>query len=117
MKGLRTAALAVAAATAVLAEECADIIVPSYNTPQVAPGWQAQLVATGYKKPRTIHVDSEGALLVLDAAVGVYHVTFKDNGGTCLTLTESKLLVNNTGVRCSAKPVRSSPVANLTVAS
>ncbi|OLN91632.1 L-sorbosone dehydrogenase 2 [Colletotrichum chlorophyti] len=96
MKGLRTAAVAVVAATAVMAQECADIINPSYNHPQVAPGWQAQLVATGYKKPRTVHVDSEGALLVLDAAVGVYRVTFQDNGGTCLKLTESKLLVNNT---------------------
>ncbi|KAI3559639.1 glucose sorbosone dehydrogenase [Colletotrichum abscissum] len=96
MKGLTTAALAVAAATTALAQQCADIITPSYNAPQVAAGWQAQLVANGFKKPRTIHVDSEGALLVLDAAVGVYRVTFKDNGGTCLTLTESKLLVNNT---------------------
>ncbi|KDN71922.1 putative glucose sorbosone dehydrogenase [Colletotrichum sublineola] len=98
MKGLGNAALAVAAAaaTAVLAQECADVLTPSYNAPQVAPGWQAQLVATGYKKPRTIHVDSKGALLVLDAAVGVYRVTFKDNGGTCLTVVESKLLVNNT---------------------
>ncbi|KAK1997763.1 glucose sorbosone dehydrogenase [Colletotrichum falcatum] len=96
MKGFRNAAFAVAAATAVLAQECADVLTPSYNAPQVAPGWQAQLVATGYKKPRTIHVDSRGALLVLDAAVGVYRVTFKDNGGICLAVMESKLLVNNT---------------------
>lgn len=99
MKGFTIAALAVAAATTALAQQCADIITPSYTAPQVAAGWQAQLVANGFKKPRTIHVDSEGALLVLDAAVGVYRVTFKDNGGTCLTLTESKLLVNNTRVR------------------
>ncbi|KAK6206995.1 glucose sorbosone dehydrogenase [Colletotrichum tabaci] len=97
MKAFGTAALAVAAvASAVLAQECADVLSPSYTAPQVAPGWQAQLVATGYKKPRTIHVDSEGALLVLDAAVGVYRVTFQDNGGTCLKVMESKLLVNNT---------------------
>ncbi|KAL0939967.1 glucose sorbosone dehydrogenase [Colletotrichum truncatum] len=96
MKGIRTVALAVAAATAVVAQECADILVPKYTPPQVAAGWEAQLVANGYKKPRTIHVDSEGALLILDAGVGVYHVTFKDNGGTCLHLTESKLLINNT---------------------
>ncbi|TEA22071.1 L-sorbosone dehydrogenase [Colletotrichum sidae] len=96
MRGFRTAALAaVAAATAVVARECADIINPSYTPPQVAAGWQAQLVATGYKKPRTIHVDGEGALLVLDAAVGVYRVTFEDNGGTCLKVTESKLLIDN----------------------
>ncbi|KAJ0160455.1 hypothetical protein CTA2_7943 [Colletotrichum tanaceti] len=98
MKAFGTAALAVAAvaSTVVLAQECADVLSPSYTAPQVAPGWQAQLVATGYKKPRTIHVDSEGALLVLDAAVGVYRVTFQDNGGTCLKVMESKLLVNNT---------------------
>ncbi|KAK1593455.1 glucose sorbosone dehydrogenase [Colletotrichum navitas] len=96
MKGFRNLALAGAAATAVLAQECVNVLTPSYNAPQVAPGWQAQLVATGYKKPRTIHVDSKGALLVLDAAVGVYHVTFKDNGGTCLTVMESRILVNNT---------------------
>ncbi|KAF6824212.1 glucose sorbosone dehydrogenase [Colletotrichum plurivorum] len=95
MKGLRTAALAVVAATAVTAQECADILVPSYNAPRLAPGWQAQLVATGYKKPRTIHVDSEGALLILDATVGVYRVTFEDNGGTCLRVLESKLLIDN----------------------
>ncbi|KAJ0284333.1 hypothetical protein COL940_004133 [Colletotrichum noveboracense] len=96
MKGLQHVALAAAAATAAIAQTCADVIEPSYTPPQVAAGWQAQLVANGYKKPRTIHVDGEGALLVLDAAVGVYHVTFKDNGGTCLTLAESKLMINNT---------------------
>ncbi|KAF4832960.1 hypothetical protein CGCTS75_v004208 [Colletotrichum tropicale] len=96
MKGLRHIALVAAAATAAVAQTCADVIVPSYTPPQVAAGWQAQLVANGYKKPRTIHVDGEGALLVLDAAVGVYHVTFKDNGGTCLTLAGSKLMINNT---------------------
>lgn len=102
MKGLRTAALAAAAATAVIAKECADILVPSYNAPQLAPGWQAQLVATGYKKPRTIHVDGEGALLILDAAVGVYRVTFEDNGGTCLRVLESKLMIDNARVRAIA---------------
>ncbi|EQB50938.1 glucose sorbosone dehydrogenase [Colletotrichum gloeosporioides Cg-14] len=96
MKGLQHVALVAAAATAAAAQTCADVIVPSYTPPQVAAGWQAQLVANGYKKPRTIQVDGEGALLVLDAAVGVYHVTFKDNGGTCLTLAESKLMINNT---------------------
>lgn len=106
MKAFGTAALAVAAvASAVLAQECADVLSPSYTAPQVAPGWQAQLVATGYKKPRTIHVDSEGALLVLDAAVGVYRVTFQDNGGTCLKVMESKLLVNNTRVRPLLFPI------------
>ncbi|KAF9874181.1 glucose sorbosone dehydrogenase [Colletotrichum karsti] len=95
MRGIQTTVLA-AIATVVVAKECADILVPSYTPPQVAAGWEAQLVANGFKKPRTIHVDSEGALLVLDAAVGVYHVTFEENGGTCLTLTESKLMINNT---------------------
>lgn len=99
MKGLQHVALVAAAATAAVAQTCADVIVPTYTPPQVAAGWQAQLVANGYKKPRTIHVDGEGALLVLDAAVGVYHVTFKDNGGTCLTLAGSKLMINNTRVR------------------
>ncbi|PKS10956.1 hypothetical protein jhhlp_002715 [Lomentospora prolificans] len=75
--------------------KCENVIVPNYQTPSLASGWQGQLVANGFKKPRTLHFDTEGNLIVLDAGVGVRRVKFTDNGDTCLQVAENQLLVDN----------------------
>ncbi|CAI4213410.1 unnamed protein product [Parascedosporium putredinis] len=75
--------------------KCENVIVPAYQAPTLANGWQGQLVGNGFKKPRTLHFDSEGNLIILDAGVGVRRVKFTDNGDTCLEISENKLLVDN----------------------
>lgn len=101
---VQTAALAAAVfASSAAAAGCPNVLIPTYSLPRVAPGWQAQLVANGFKKPRQIKFDNEGALLVLDAGVGVKRLKLTDNGGTCLSVTSNELLINRTGVRNQAR--------------
>lgn len=75
-----------------------EILTPDYDIPAVHPGWQAQLIMDGLVKPRTIAIDSEGALIVLDAGAGVRHVTFNDHGHTCLEVDENRLIIANEDV-------------------
>ncbi|RXG45992.1 hypothetical protein VDGE_02107 [Verticillium dahliae] len=100
MKGLRTAVTAAVAlsATAVAQTECQNILTTQYNAPAVHPGWQAQLIMNGLVKPRTIAVDNAGALIVLDAGVGVRHITFTDHGHTCLEVDQNKVIIELEGL-------------------
>ncbi|KAG7133075.1 hypothetical protein HYQ46_009367 [Verticillium longisporum] len=100
MKGLRTAATAAVAlsATALAQSECQNILSTQYNAPAVHPGWQAQLIMNGLVKPRTIAVDNAGALIVLDAGVGVRHITFTDHGHTCLEVDQNKVVIELEGL-------------------
>ncbi|KAM7208371.1 Soluble quinoprotein glucose/sorbosone dehydrogenase [Naviculisporaceae sp. PSN 640] len=92
----KTAAIAagLSASAAVAQSSCANILTPNYNTPTVAAGWQAQLVVGGLTKPRSIEFDDTGALLVVESGKGVTRHTFVDNGGTCLTLEKSDVLID-----------------------
>lgn len=101
------------------AQGCASVLLPKYKPPSVAPGYAAQLVATGLKKPRSIEFDAAGALLVIDSGVGVARITFKDNGGTCLQVEKTAMVVNdpalNHGLALSAdgRTLYASSVANV----
>lgn len=99
---MKTSPAAVVAALSAVAprhESCdIDILTTDYEAPAVHPGWQAQLVMDGLVKPRTIAIDNEGALVVLDAGAGVRHVTFNDHGHTCLEVDENKLIIDNENV-------------------
>lgn len=95
---LKHTALAAALFAAGALAKCENVIVPSYQSPTLASGWQGQLVANGFKKPRTLHFDTEGNLIILDAGVGVRRVKFTDNGDTCLEVAENKLLIDNKDV-------------------
>ncbi|KAG7285741.1 hypothetical protein NEMBOFW57_008035 [Staphylotrichum longicolle] len=75
---------------------CSNILVPAYSAPVVASGWQAQLVAGGLTKPRSIAFDSTGALLVVESGKGISRHRFTDNGGTCLFSNHSHMLVEMT---------------------
>lgn len=83
---------------ALAASGCPSVLVPSYNPPAVASGWQAQLVAAGLTKPRSIQFDNTGALLVVESGKGLSRFTFTDNGGTCLQVDKSTLVIDETGV-------------------
>lgn len=78
--------------------DCKKVIVPNYQAPRVAAGWQAQVVASGLRKPRSIEFDKEGGLLVVDAGSGILRLVFEDHGGTCLEEKERLLVVNNTAL-------------------
>ncbi|EGO54176.1 hypothetical protein NEUTE1DRAFT_68632 [Neurospora tetrasperma FGSC 2508] len=93
--GVAKAALAVGlSATALAQTSCDKVLVPSYNLPVVAAGWQAQLIAGELTKPRSLQFDSSGALLVVESGKGITHHTLKDNGGTCISVSESKTLID-----------------------
>jgi glucose/arabinose dehydrogenase len=77
---------------------CDGALKPQYNVPVAADGWSYQLVANGFKRPRSIVFDPNDAMLVLDARAGIEHITFKDNGGTCLTVDKKTTLVASSEV-------------------
>jgi glucose/arabinose dehydrogenase len=71
----------------------------SYPTPVAASGWSYRLIADGFTKPRGIAFDSDGGLLVIDSGVGLAHLKFNDEGGTCLTVANKTMLVESQEVR------------------
>lgn len=77
---------------------CPTILNPSYDDPVVGSGWTAQLVVQGLDTPRGIVFDKNGALLIVQQGSGILHLTFTDNGGTCLVTNQTKAIVNNTDV-------------------
>lgn len=96
MKTTGIAKAAVAAGlfgTALAQSACSTVLIPTYSAPAVAPGWQAQLVTTGLKKPRSVQWDNAGGLLVLDSGNGVVRYTFKDGGDTCLQVDKQAVIV------------------------
>ncbi|KAL8297772.1 hypothetical protein RB597_007178 [Gaeumannomyces tritici] len=94
--GASAMAVAMCSTLAAAQTSCRNVLAPAYKPPVVAAGWQAQIVASGMQKPRTLEFDSAGGLLVLDAGRGVFRLTFKDNGGTCLEVDQTTVVVNNT---------------------
>lgn len=83
---------------------CDNVLAPSHATPKLAPGWQGQLIANGFTKPRTILFDDSGGLLVLDSGVGIRRVELEDNGGTCLSVSENELIVDDEEVKPAPIP-------------
>ncbi len=98
MKNAVALAAGLHAAAALAQTTCDGILVPSYSAPVVASGWQAQLVAGGLTKPRSIAFDSTGALLVVESGKGISRHRFTDNGGTCLSSNHSHMLIELTTV-------------------
>ncbi len=72
---------------------------PPYPAPVVAPGWQAQLVATGLSAPRSILFDASGHLLVVQAGHGVVNLELADQGGICVGVLKKTYLINSTDVK------------------
>ncbi|PWI68881.1 hypothetical protein PCL_01266 [Purpureocillium lilacinum] len=105
---LRSLLVALAAAAAVT-DAAAKVIVPraddscpnklkvSYEPPVAAKGWQYRLAAHGFKKPRSIAFDKDGALLVVDSGVGVFRLTVdQDQGETCVVTSQPKKIISST---------------------
>ena len=102
MKTTKAAVAATLSATAaVQAAECPHVLIPNYNLPVVAKGWQAQLVLAGLTKPRSIEFDSTGALIVVESGKGITRHTFTDHGSTCLIPDDNTVVVAGAGVSLS----------------
>jgi glucose/arabinose dehydrogenase len=82
-------------ATSASSSPCATVLTPAYSAPVVAKGWKAQLIATGLSNPRGIKFDTNGSLLVLEQGVGLRHLTFNDNGGTCLSVNGNTSVITD----------------------
>lgn len=78
---------------------CPTVLTPSYSAPVVGSGYVAQLIVKGLKKPRGLLFDSNGALLVVQQGTGIVHITFSDNGGTCLVVKKTTKLIDDSNVR------------------
>lgn len=77
---------------------CSNSLTPTYNTPALAAGWQATLIARGLSRPRSIVLDSLGHLLVLQQGVGIVNLQFNDAGGTCLSLVKQTTVISSSDV-------------------
>ena len=77
---------------------CPGALTPSYAQPVFAAGWQGNLIANGLKAPRGLQLDTLGNLLVVQQGVGIVHLQFTDNGGTCLTLAKQTTLITSSDV-------------------
>ncbi|KAI4141464.1 MAG: hypothetical protein LQ341_003513 [Variospora aurantia] len=56
------------------------------------------LVATGLTKPRSIAFDTSGNLMVVESGAGITNLVLQDNGGICLSVTDRKPVIRNSGV-------------------
>jgi hypothetical protein len=77
-------------------------ITPSYGAPLVAKGFTARIVASGLTKPRGMVFDKEGNLLVVTQGKGITALKFKDDGGICLSVEKTQVVIPDTSVsHCS----------------
>lgn len=53
------------------------------------------LVATGLTKPRSIAFDAAGNLMVVESGSGITNLVLQDDGGTCITVKDRKVVVDN----------------------
>lgn len=94
-------AFALFAASVGAQSACSTTLTPASSIQlSVASGYQAQVIATGLSKPRSLQFDKSGNLLVVEAGSGsISALTLQDNGGTCVSVRSSKKVVDNKNVR------------------
>ncbi len=80
-----------------LAGTCSDTLKPQYAFPSLAPGYTAQLVATGLTEPRSIRFDTHGRLLVVQQGDGVVSIKFDDKNG-CVGSAQVSRVINDRAV-------------------
>lgn len=67
------------------------------------------LVATGLTKPRSIAFDTAGNLIVVESGAGITNLALQDNGDTCLSVKNRKVVIKNSGV--SIQPYADSTIS------
>ncbi|ROT34928.1 L-sorbosone dehydrogenase [Sodiomyces alkalinus F11] len=81
-----------------MTQSCDNYFTPNYKPPVAADGWTYRLIAQDLARPRSLVIDSRGALLVLEAGNGIKRITLEDNGGTCLAARDETLLVRHSAL-------------------
>ena len=77
---------------------CSNSLKPAYPAPSLAPGFEAQLVATNLIKPRGIMFDTAGRLLVVQSGYGLTSLELDDGGGDCVSVNGSHDVVVDSSV-------------------
>lgn len=84
-----------------VAQECPSTIAASgYPAPLLASGWSAHIIANGFTKPRSLKLDSEGHLLVVDQDEengGIFRLTFEGEA-PCLVESDRTQILSNGSV-------------------
>ena len=79
--------------------QCTSTLQPSGDIQtSVASGFAVAVVATGLATPRSLEFDSAGNLLVLEQGKGLSRHSLDDGGGTCVSVMESKDLIEDEDV-------------------
>lgn len=74
---------------------CSSTIAPQNAAPSVAPGFRVEVVANNLTRPRSLHFDSQGGLLVVEQSQGVRRIKLTGDGscvrqdGPILNLTDN----------------------------
>lgn len=80
---------------------CSNERVPSYAA-NVASGYRVGLVATGLSRPRSLQFDTDGHLLVVDAAQSgepaIIALTLTNDSGACVREQSRKYVVEGENV-------------------
>ncbi|KAF2189696.1 soluble quino protein glucose dehydrogenase, partial [Zopfia rhizophila CBS 207.26] len=63
--------------------------------PSVASGYEARLIINGLTKPRGIHFDNKGNLLVVERGKGVTAFSLNYGDGSCVSVKEKKAVVGD----------------------
>jgi glucose/arabinose dehydrogenase len=87
-----------ASAIAQSSSSCSATLTASYPAPSLASGYTARLVANNLTRPRGIHFDNAGKLLVVESGSGISALTLRDGGGSCLNVANKQIVVADTGV-------------------
>ncbi|KAI9814400.1 MAG: hypothetical protein M1827_003256 [Pycnora praestabilis] len=88
---------ACAATSSASASTCSTTLT-SKATPSVASGYEARVVATGLTNPRGILFDTNGHLLVVQQGVGVLSIGLHDDGGACVSVSQTKTVIDATAL-------------------
>ena len=91
-------ALFSASANAQSSSSCSATLTASYPAPSVALGYTARLIANNLTRPRSIHFDIAGHLLVVEGGRGISALTLTDGGGSCLSVANKESVVADTAV-------------------
>lgn len=91
---------------------CSATLTASYPAPSLAPGYTARLVANNLTRPRSIHFDTTGKLLVVEGGRGITALTLTDDGGSCLSVANKQTVIADTNVNTAVNS-QLNRVANL----
>lgn len=87
-----------ASAQSTATSACSSTIAPQNAAPSVAPGFRVEVVANNLTRPRSIHFDSEGALLVVEQNLGLKRLKLSGDGSCVRQIGDGENVVNNTDV-------------------